>query len=143
MNGETAESGRSIFTSSSIVTPENGSAVVNVAKLGAIELAPNSVLALSFDENGITGNLTAGTVTVLGASKNINFNTPNGDVNLKVGESASAAPQDDDNGKGGGGGWYIWAAILGGAAAAIIIAATSNNNRTSFGGATTVVSPVR
>ena len=144
VNGEAAENGRSVFSSSNIVTPENGSAVINVAKLGAIELAPNSSLALSFDENGISGNLTAGKVTVLGASKNISFNTPNGNVNLKTGESASASKaQDDDTTKKGGKGWFIWAAVIGGAIAAILIAASTDNNRVSVGGTTTVVSPVR
>src|SRR3982750_3042719 len=49
VNGETARSGRSIFSSSVISTPENASAVVNLGRLGVIELAPNSTFAISFD----------------------------------------------------------------------------------------------
>ncbi len=145
VNGEMAQNGRSVFSSSTIATPENANAIINLGKLGKIELAPNTVLALTFDEKGISGDLAAGQVSVLNASNLVNITTANGTAKLNVGESATAKgakAQDDDN-SGGNGSYLIWALILGGAAAGIIIAATSNNNRVSLGGGTTVVSPTR
>lgn len=145
VNGETAQSGRSIFTSSTIATPEATSAVVNIAKVGKVEIAPNTTLTLSFDENSINGSLINGKVTVLNASNNVSFTTPDGKtVKLNAGESAAAGKaQDDDDTTSGGSGWLVWALIFGGAAAAIVIAASTDNNRVALGGGTSVISPTR
>ncbi len=150
VNGEEAQTGRSIFSSSTIATPENVSAVVNVGKVGKIELAPNTVLALSFDEKGISGDLSAGRVTVLNASGKVNIKTLDGtNVELNAGDSATSnagktQKDDDDTTSGGGGhGALFFALVLGGAAVGLIIAATTNNNRVALGGASTVVSPTR
>lgn len=144
VNGEAAQSGRSIFSSSTISTPENTSAVINLGKVGKIELAPNTTMALSFSEKGITGNLISGRVTVLGASNSVNINTADGKLlKLGVGESASSAQDDDDEDEKGGAGWWVWALVFGGAIAGVVIAATSDNNRVALGGGSTVVSPVR
>ena len=146
VNGEAAQSGRSIFTASTIATPENANAIINLGKIGKIELAPNTTLTLSFNEKGISGDLTAGKVTVLGAKEAVNIKTIEGKtVKLSVGESVTAgqAQQDDDDDNGGGAAWWVWAAVFGGAVAGIVIAATSDNNRVALGGGTTVVSPNR
>ena len=147
VNGETAQSGRSIFSSNTITTPDNASAIINLGKIGKIELAPNTTLTLSFNDKGISGSLSAGRVTVLSASETVVINTVGGkSVNLKVGESANATgsnKKDDDDDKDGGSAWWIWVAVFGGAIAAIVIAATSDNNRVALGGGTTVVSPNR
>lgn len=146
VNGEVAQNGRSIFSSSTIATPENTSAVINLGKAGKVQLAPNTILTLSFNEKGISGDLAAGQITVLNASESVNVKTPNGTtVKLGAGETATAngQAQDDDDTTGGGSSWLVWALVLGGAAAGIVIAATTNNNRISLGGATTVVSPTR
>ncbi len=147
VNGEAAQSGRSIFSSSTIATPENASATVNIGKVGKIELAPNTTLALSFGENGISGDLLAGRVTVLNSSDTVSIKTLDGTVaKLNAGNSAVATGKvqdDDDSVNGGGSAVLIWAAILGGAAVAIIIAATTDNNRIAVGGNSTVVSPTR
>lgn len=140
VNGEAAQSGRAIFSNSTIVTNENSNAVINLGKAGKLELAPNTTVSLSFDEKGISGNLTTGTVTALGG-ENVSIKTPNGIAKLNVGESASAS-QTQTSG-GGGAAWWVFALILGGAAAGIIIAATSDNNDINLGGGTTVVSPTR
>ena len=147
VNGELAQSGRSIFSASTIATPENAGAVISLGRIGKIELAPNTTLALSFSEKGISGDLSTGRVTVLNAADGVVINTVGGKlVTLNSGDSASAAnaPQDDttDDNDGGSAG-LIWALILGGAAAGIIIAARSDNNRISLGGGSTVISPVR
>lgn len=146
VNGETAQSGRSIFTASTVATPDNASAVVNLGKAGRIELAPNTTISLSFDEKIISGNLSAGHITVLNSSESVVVTTAEGKViKLNAGDSADAAAQtqtaadnDDDNGHG----LLIFAIILGGAAAGIILAATHSNNIT-LGGGSTVVSTTR
>lgn len=147
VNGEAAQSGRSIFSSSTIATPENVNAVINLGKLGKLELAPNTTLNLSFDEKGISGDLLAGRVTVLNASESVNVTTLGGKTaQLNAGESATAnaaAQDDDDDTNGNSSSYFIWALVLGGAAAGLIIAATTDNNNVQLGGGATVVSPTR
>lgn len=150
VNGETAQSGRSIFSASTISTPENTSAIINLGKLGKLELAPNTTANISFTDKGINGDLLSGKITVLGANDTVNIKTTEGKtVKLNAGESVTAGqPQkddddDDDDNKVGGLVWWGWAAIFGGAVAAVAIAATSDNNRVSLGGGTTVVSTNR
>jgi len=147
VNGEAARSGRSIFTSSMVTTPDNAGAVINLGKLGKIELAPNSTFVLSFNDNAISGELTAGKLTVLGASEGVNVKTSDGtSVMLNSGESVAAgssskAQTDSDGGSSTG--WWIFAAVLAGAGAAIIYTATQGDNDISLGGGGTVVSPSR
>lgn len=146
VNGETAQSGRSVFSSSTIVTPENANAIINVGKLGKIEVAPNSTLTLSFDEKGISGDLSQGRLTVLSASEAVSVKTANGILKLNAGEVATAngkARQDDDDDNDGGAAWLPWALIFGGAVAGIVVAAVVADNETQLGGGTTVVSPNR
>jgi len=146
VNGEAAQNGRAVFSSSTIVTPNNAGAVINLGKIGKIELAPATTLDLTFNENGISGDLLAGRVTVLNASDKVSIKTLDGVVSLNVGESAATtgkAQDDDDDVSVGGSAWVVWAIVLGGAAAGIIIAATSDNNRIALGGGTTVISPTR
>lgn len=144
VNGENAQSGRSIFSSSTIVTPENAGAIINLGKLGKIELAPNTNLALSFNEKDISGNLTTGRVTVLNAAEGVVINTTAGkSVTLNAGESTSAnnQPQDDttDN-NGGGSAGIVWAVILAAAGGAIIYGVTRGNNDLNIGAISTVIS---
>jgi len=145
VNGEAAQSGRAIFSASTITTSETSSAVINLGKIGKIELAPNTTISVSFNEKGLNGDLTAGKVTALSAD-NVSIKTPDGKVTkLSAGESVSAASaqqtNDDDN--DGGAAWWVFALILGGAAAAVVIAATTDNNDIQLGGGTVVVSPSR
>lgn len=144
VNGEKAQNGRSIFSSSTISTPENANAIISIAKLGKVELAPNTTINITFDETGINGDLTAGKITVLGATSDVSIKTPNGQVaKLNVGDSAAAGKaQDDDDDNGGGAAWWLYALIFGGAVAGIVLAATADNEA-SLGGGTTVFSPRR
>src|SRR5215213_749206 len=64
LNGERAYSGRTFFSNGVIDTPETGSAVVILVKLGRINIAPNSLLRLSFTPNSISGKLSAGQIKV-------------------------------------------------------------------------------
>lgn len=142
VNGEIAQSGRAIFSNSTIATSESANAVINVGKSGKIELAPNTVISLSFDEKGLTGNLVSGKVTALSAD-NVNIKMPNGNLTkLNLGESTTAGQTKDDPSSGGSN-WWIYALVLGGAIAGIAIAATSDNNDIQLGGGSTVVSPTR
>lgn len=144
VNGEAAQSGRAIFSASTITTSETSSAVINLGKIGKIELAPKTTISVSFSEKGLNGDLASGKVTALSAD-NINIKTPDGKVTkLSAGESVMAARQDDDDDDNdGGAAWWIFALILGGAAAAVVIAATTDNNDIQLGGGTVVVSPSR
>lgn len=146
VNGEMAKPGRSIFSSSTIITPENASAVINLGKLGKISLAPNSTATLSFNEKGISGDLAAGKLTVLNAANAVSVTTLDGTtLLLNSGETALASglAQDDDDDDGGSGmAWWGFALIFGGAAVGILWAATRDGNA-DLGGGGTVVSPVR
>lgn len=144
VNGEMAKPGRSIFSSSTIITPENANAVINLGKLGKISLAPNSTATLSFNEKGISGDLAAGKLTVLNAANAVSVTTLDGTtLLLNSGEAALAngrAQADDDD--GGGMAWWGFALIFGGAAVGILWAATRDGNA-DLGGGGTVISPVR
>lgn len=146
VNGEAAKSGRTIFSSSMVATPDNAGAVINLGKLGRIELAPNSTFVLSFNDSSISGDLLAGKLTVLGAAAGVNVKTADGSLlTLNAGESATAASgkSQTTTGGGGGAGWWIFAAVLIGAGAAIVYTATRGNNDINLGGTGTVVSPNR
>ncbi len=145
VNGELARSGRSVFSGSTITTSNSTNAVINLSKLGKIELAPNTVLNLTFDEKGIFGELTSGTVSVLGAAENVNIKTLNGKtVQLAAGQavSASGLQDDDDDDDDGGAAWWIWGGIFGGAAAVILWTALKDSD-IRIGSNGTVISPTR
>lgn len=151
VNGEPAKSGRSVFSASTIATPDNTSAIINLGKIGKIQLAPKTNLILSFNEKGISGDLLSGKLTVVDAAESVNIKTVGGEtLKLNAGDSATAAGKaqdDDDNNTGGGAAWVPYALIFGGAVAAIIIAAgvvgDDDNNQIQLGGNSSVVSPSR
>ena len=145
VNGESVQTGRSIFSSSTIVTSENATALINLGKIGKIELAPNTTLALSFSENGISGELLNGSVTVLSAAQSVNIKTLDGSlVELNSGESASATSgKAQTTGKSVGATGWLLGIVLGGAIAAIVIAANTDNNRVTLGSGVIIVSTVR
>jgi len=128
INGEAAKSGRTVFSSSTINTPEGMEAIVSFGKAGKIQFAPGTTLTISYDGNSISGDLTKGSITVLNAAFNVAVKNAVGEiVNVKAGESANAASNNaTKKAKPGPGGldWGIWALIIGGAAAAVIIAVT-------------------
>ena len=145
VNGEVARSGRSVFSGSTITTSDSSNAVINLSKLGKIELAPNTALNLTFSENGISGDLTSGTVSVLGSAENVTIKTPNGKtVQLAAGQSVSVSglQDDDDDDDHGGAAWWVWGGIFGGAAVVLLWTALSDND-VQVGGGGTVISPTR
>lgn len=142
VNGEQVKSGRSIFSSSSIITSDNASATISVGPLGTIRLAPNSSITLTFDSDALNGTLSKGSVTVLNSSDKVGVMLPNGTLaELSSGMSASAAPQDDDDDDDAGAAWWPWAIVFGGAATVILWTAFKGDNRVDLGGGSTVVSP--
>jgi hypothetical protein len=146
VNGEAARSGRSIFSSNTISTPDNATAVINLGKSGMIELAPNTTFTVNFDNETVSGDLTAGKLTVLGTSSSVNVKTLTGQVvKLATGKSVNANGKldDDDDDHVGGAAWWVWAAIFGGAAAGILITAINADNRVALGGTATTISPIR
>ena len=149
VNGEAAKSGRSVFSSSTIATPDEASAVIDLGKIGAIQLAPKTNLVLSFTEKGISGDLLAGSVTVLNSANSVSIQTIGGEaLKLNAGETATANGQkqdDDDDGTSGGAAVLPLALIIGGAIAGIVIAAglIGDDNETQLGGGTIVVSTTR
>ena len=147
VNGESAKSGRSIFSSSTIVTTEDSSAIVSLGKLGKLEIAQGSTFTLNFDENGINGDLTAGKLTVISSVSPVSVQTLAGTVSVNAGESVSAVANakqdDDDDDDDGGAAWWLFAIGMGGAVAGILYAVVSESNRADLGGGGTVVSPNR
>ena len=160
VNGEAAQSGRTIFSSSLVKTSENSGATLNLGKFGKIEVAPNSTFDLKVDNNGVAGNLVEGKVTSLTSDITVTANGKTTKIN--AGESAvSGAKGGDDQKDSNGncvdtdkdgklecddataGGWWIWTLVFGGAVAGILFATLRNNNRVALGGGTTVVSPNR
>lgn len=132
VNGEPAKSGRTVFASSTITTPEGTSVILNLGKAGKIELGPNTTFSIDGDGNVAQGSLTAGNVSVLNAAQGVNVKTLSGDtVTLNAGETASATSSKSTKAaKPGPGGldWWYWAAIIGGATAVIIIIATRDDD---------------
>ena len=64
VNGQLANSGLTVLTGSLITTGPENSAVVSLGKLGRVELAPNTSLSLSFNETGVSGQLSSGRLMV-------------------------------------------------------------------------------
>jgi hypothetical protein len=132
VNGEPAKSGRTVFASSTITTPDGVTVVLNMGKAGKIELAPNTTFSIDGDGNVAQGNLSAGNVSVLNGTQGISVKTLSGDtVTLNAGETASANSSTSSKAaKPGPGGldWWYWAAIIGGATAVVIIIATRDDD---------------
>ncbi len=108
LNGEPVMTGRTFFSAGTIVTPENINSTVRIGKLGYVTLAPNTNLSLSFDENAISGTLSAGQIKVSNAEGvNVKIQTNAGLVtnesnlasNFTV-DAEQVTQQDDDDADG-------------------------------------------
>jgi len=136
VNGEPATSGRTLFSSGVIRTPEGLSAVLNLGKAGKIRLDPSSTFALSVNNDIASGELLAGNLTVINTASPVAVKTAAGMVRVSAGETASSSssttPSQTKPGPGGVS-WGYWAAIIGaGVFATLIIAnATGNDGTTS------------
>lgn len=143
VNGEPSKTGRTVFSSSTIATPEGVGAAINFGKAGKVEFGPNTTFTLNFDGNVIGGDLGAGSITVLSAAEAVSVRTLAGEtVKLNAGETATAGSGKAAQTKKDDLHWGWWALIAGGAAVAIIWTAMSSND-TDIGGGASTVSPVR
>ena len=163
LNGERASNGRTVFSASTITTTEDSSATIKLGKLGYINLSPNSNLSLTFSENSIAGNLSAGKIKVFNnegvevrittaddaVSNNLqqssNFTVDvqsgttkaiaeSGSVSLNNGKSSLPVDPQQTKTASNGNGYLIPIAIFGGAvAAAIIYVAVKRDNNTISG----------
>lgn len=162
LNGEEAYNGRTFFSSGLIVTPEKTNAVIKLGKLGYINVTPNSVFSVSFDNNSISGTLSSGNIKVVN-NKGVKVNIETADKTFtnnaegngvftvdassevtratsEVGSlyavnGANTVPvQDDDDDSVGDGEALVPVLILGGlvAIAAIYIATNGDDNQGLF-----------
>ena len=146
LNGERAFSGRTFISSGTIVT-EDSSAMVRLGNAGYVSVMPNSVLSLSFNNDSISGNLSAGNVKVSNnAGIAVNIKTADSvvtnntdknsifEVNVNSGSTQATAEtgsvylnnapvkaQDDDDDNNGGASSAAPLIILGGIVAGVII----------------------
>lgn len=142
VNGETVRSNRSIFSTSTIITPANASAIVDLGSAGKLELAPGTIVRVSFDKDSASALLSSGTVNVLSTENGVQVDSADGTSKLlKAGESSGTAAKQQDDDNDGGSAWWLWALVFGGAAAGMIYVATKDSNRADLGGSGTVVSP--
>jgi hypothetical protein len=144
INGEPAKSGRTVFSSSTITTPEGFGATVNLGKAGRISFAPNTTVALNVEGDAVTGDLTAGSLTVLSAANGVNVKTMTGEtVTVNAGETANANSAGKQTTKSTSSmEWFGWAVVVG-AAAVVIVWTALDGNDSQFGSGSTVISPVR
>jgi len=145
LNGEPVMTGRTFFSAGTITTPENINSTVRIGKLGYITLTPNTNLNLSFDENTISGTLSAGQIKVSNAEGvNVRIQTNAGLVtnesnlasNFTV-NADQATQQDDDDADGNSalGPILVFSGIV---AAAVILVLVNRDDDDNL-----VVSPVR
>jgi len=144
VNGEAVKSGRTIFSSSTISTSEDGGAIVNLGKAGRIQLASNTTFTLSFDTDGISGDLASGSVSVLNAAKSVSVRTTSGEVvMLNAGDTATAGTgtaSKQSTSATSSNNWLVYALIFGGAITGIVLATSQENENKLGSGAP--VSPV-
>ncbi len=168
LNGERAFSGRTFFSSGTVATTEDNNATVKLGKLGSVNLAPNSILSLSFGDNKISGNLIAGQVKVFSSEGvEVKIQTPDqivagdasqnnvftvdvlagttntsaevGSVHTNNGNAIVPAQTTSDDGNSYVGPLIVFGAIV--AVAAILVIRHNNNDNTGSGFA--VISPTR
>ncbi|MDQ3636242.1 MAG: hypothetical protein M3405_17335 [Acidobacteriota bacterium] len=90
VNGELAKTGHSIFSSSTIITPNNTDAVVSFGTIGKVKLESGSTVNLSFDSENLIGTLVNGKVTVMSSVNNVNTIVNIGEVGkLKLAPNTS------------------------------------------------------
>ncbi|MEJ7849315.1 MAG: hypothetical protein WKF92_14640 [Pyrinomonadaceae bacterium] len=167
INGEQAVSGRTFVSGGVVETSNTAFANISLGKLGRIGLSPNSVLSLSFTGDTISGNLSAGKITVFSAEGvSVNIITPDnaflndknfkgnftidlasgvsaaaaeaGTLNYANGSPAAKAQTTDDDDEGG---LLLPLAIFAGAVGAAVVYVLINRNDDDERGV--IVSPVR
>jgi hypothetical protein len=147
LNGEEASSGRTFQTTGVVTTSTHGSAIINLGKLGRINLLPGSTLSVTVTENNISGELTAGHMSVAnaeGVSVNIktaddsvtNDASKSGNMSIDVTSGITKAQAKDDDDDDDNKAWVPILIFAGAVGAAAIIVITRNGDED-------VISPVR
>ena len=129
VNGEPSTSGRTVFSSSTITTPEDKGAMINFGKAGKIAFGPAATFTLTFDGESISGDLSSGRISVLSAAQGVSVRTLTGEtITLNAGDSATAGSgkddDDDDDDDKKDNAWVpiaIYAAIAGTAIALVLL----------------------
>lgn len=147
INDKKAINGTTVFTSSKIAVAcaKGNSAIVNLGRLGRIELSPGSKFVVKFTEGVISGDLLEGKALVsTPTGTRVSINTPDGVTN-NDGKEAAVIPVNSQRGVrcvptvvSGSGNSSVsslspaaWTALLvgaGGAAAGVALAMTSDDN---------------
>jgi len=129
VNGEPSRNGRSIFSSSTIETPEETTAAMNIGRTGRLELDPKTTVNVIFDDKTVNAELTAGKLTVVGSLGTVKVRTNDGKITtLQAGDSITASGQAAAKRQTGSDNWWIWVVVAGGVAAAVLIAVAASNN---------------
>jgi hypothetical protein len=129
VNGEPSRNGRSIFSSSTIETPEETTAALNIGRTGRLELDPKTTVNVIFDDKTVNAELTAGKLTVVGSLGTVKVRTNDGKITtLQAGDSITASGQAAAKRQTGSDNWWIWVVVAGGVAAAVLIAVAASNN---------------
>lgn len=82
VNGNNAVSGQTVFSGNKIKVGSKGTAIINLGKLGRLELGANSEMTLLVSENNIGGALTSGCMTInASAGESVVIVTPKGKIN--------------------------------------------------------------
>src|SRR6266850_8160268 len=90
VDGQKVTSGGTFFSDSILVTAAGSSAVLNLGKLGRIELLPNSSLQLNLADNGIPGTMYSGRGRVsTPAGVAVKIATNDGDVSVDGSQATS------------------------------------------------------
>ena len=139
VNGEPSKTGRTIFTSSTLQTPEETTAALNIGRTGRLELDPNTTVNVIFDDMSVEAELTAGKLTVVGSLGTVKVRTNDGKITtLQAGDSITASGESAAKKQSSGSNkWLIIALVAAGAAAAVLIAVAASGDDDS------VVSPNR
>lgn len=137
LNGEPVMTGRTFFSAGTIATPENINSTVRIGKLGYVTLTPNTNLNLSFNENTISGTLSAGQIKVSNAEGvNVSIQTNAGLVtnestlasNFTVNAEKAARQDDDDDDDADGNSAAGPLLVFGGIVAAAVILVLLNRD---------------
>ena len=133
VNGEPVKTGRTIFSGSTVVTPEKVGASLNLGKSGQIQMTPGTTLSIDTNSGTLNGDLTAGSITVLSGSANIK--TLAGEaVKVSAGETvnASSTAAAAQTGRGPGGlPWWAIGAIAVAAVVVVVVVATGGDDNAS------------
>lgn len=132
VNDKKAVTGTTVFTNSKIAVAcaKGNSAIVNLGRLGRIELTPGSKLMLKFVDGAISGDLLEGKAVVNSSpGVKVSINTPDGVIAVD-GKDATVTPVNSQRGvrcvpamPAGGSGSTGLSALSPGALAAILLGA--------------------